>query len=370
VVVGAEGGGDGGDASGPGGPNVQLALSYEHSCAIRNGELYCWGANDNGQLGVGSLANEIPRPTRVGTAGDWTWVSTGGLHTCGIRGGALYCWGENAQGELGMGPDVGNVLEPQLVGTGWTSVSCAQNSTCGIQSDGSVWCWGGNDRGEAGIPSVTDEQLPIRVALAGAWQTVISGANYTVALGPAGYAMWGGNEEGQAGSGVYGPIDIPPSIVNFGFAIASIVVGNEHDCTTDAGGVVRCWGDNRSGQIGNGTLPNDQLTPAIIDVGGVPDLLAAGGFTTCAVRAGELRCWGNNEQGQLGLGDSGLGTERTLPTRVGTATDWHLVQPGVNHTCGVRDDGLYCWGDNRRGQLGTGTVQASPQPVPVGPIVF
>lgn len=78
-----------------------------------------------------------------------------------------------------------------------------------------------------------------------------------------------------------------------------------------------------------------------------------GEYMTCAIATdGALHCWGDNSGGQLGLGDDGPGTERLVPHRVGTATNWTAVAGGQFHTCGLRGTELYCWGMNEDGQLG------------------
>ena len=94
-------------------PETQVALaepvssastSWFHSCAIvQGGELYCWGRNVEGQLGTGTTAEVVPTPTRVGDDNDWSHVTVGRFHTCALRGGAPYCWGKNERGQLGIG---------------------------------------------------------------------------------------------------------------------------------------------------------------------------------------------------------------------------------------------------------------------------
>ena len=72
------------------------------TCGVKGvGSLFCWGINDNGQLGIGSTDSQ-DHPVQVGTASNWTSISAGGYQSAGLRtGGALYTWGANGEGQLG-----------------------------------------------------------------------------------------------------------------------------------------------------------------------------------------------------------------------------------------------------------------------------
>ncbi len=348
---------------------AHLAIGDAHTCAIRGGALYCWGLNNAGQCGVGSTATQLV-PARVGTDADWTWISASNENTCGVRAGALYCWGQNSAGEVGIGPDAGDVLSPARVGTSstWLSVELGEHQACGLQLDGSVWCWGSNDMGEIGVPGPTRQRTPLMVAIGDGWRQLLVGYKWGAAVGPGGYLMWGSNEEGQRGDGSMSGTNIAPSAVELGFAPASIVGGDEHVCAIDGGGGVRCWGDNRAGQLASGTPPNDTYAPALAAVPVSPRLLALGGYSTCAItQLGALLCWGSNDFGELGNGITGVDT--SVPTAVGPATDWTAVAIGLDHACGERGGALYCWGRNNDGQLGLGT-QGDPVPTPTTPLAF
>jgi alpha-tubulin suppressor-like RCC1 family protein len=89
----------------------------------------------------------------------------------------------------------------------------------------------------------------------------------------------------------------------------------------------------------------------------------------CATSAGALHCWGGNLAGQLGLGTSGAGTERSVPTRVGSGTTWSTLGAGDEHICGTLGTDLFCWGDNMDGQIGTGDMVNRPTPTRAGTVV-
>src|SRR5690606_13876682 len=104
----------------------------------------CWGRGAEGQIGNGSYSFELDTPQLV--AGDgrpWTHIAAGGYHTCAIRGGELWCWGGG--GDARGDPDLPfRVVTPVHIGTDtdWARVVAGDNHSCGLKLDGSLWCWG------------------------------------------------------------------------------------------------------------------------------------------------------------------------------------------------------------------------------------
>jgi len=125
-----------------------------------------------------------------------------------------------------------------------------------------------------------------------------------------------------------------------------------------SGRSLACWGDNGSGQLGDGTrirrLQATDITPGTAWAG-----LAAGGAQTCAIDDATLtlHCWGNNVAGQVG---DGTVEDRLVPTPIRPDLDWLAVDPSGFHTCGLSATGdLMCWGDAGVGGLGDGTAWRS-----------
>lgn len=129
------------------------------TCGIRSpGTLWCWGDNSAGQLGDGTTtAQGTPGPQQVGSASDWTAVSTGGGFTCGLEGtSSLSCWGDNHYGELGNA-SMDQKLSPTPVvdlysGHSWVGgIDAGGAHACGVRDDHTLWCWGWGDSGQLGV---------------------------------------------------------------------------------------------------------------------------------------------------------------------------------------------------------------------------
>lgn len=128
--------------------------SYSHACGIRNGDLYCWGLNDYGQLGLGDTSSRSV-PTKVTAIADtWTQIAVGTFTTCGITSGKrMYCWGRNQSGMLGQGDNVQRNTPTQVgSNTDWDRISIA-NNVLGHRENGTLWTWGPN---AANVPIQAD----------------------------------------------------------------------------------------------------------------------------------------------------------------------------------------------------------------------
>ena len=143
-----------------------------------------------------------------------------------------------------------------------------------------------------------------------------------------------------------------------------ISAGTQHSCalTSLSGGGVRCWGENLSGQLGDGTF-TDRWTPT--DVPGLSGVsaIAAGGTHTCALIASNrgVVCWGGNAVGQLGNGTGGtsLTPVSVLDVSSTPITGVVSISAGLNHTCALFETGgVQCWGWGVAGQLGDGSFSS------------
>jgi hypothetical protein len=129
-------------------PANQASTGNFNSCAISNGNVYCWG--ENSSIGNGGTAgpNLIATPVSAFQSGTATKVSVGYDHACVVDAGFLYCWGSNAFGQLGVGGSVQPIPVP-VAGPGVSDVSAGYYTTCAIVNNG-VQCWGKNSNGQVG----------------------------------------------------------------------------------------------------------------------------------------------------------------------------------------------------------------------------
>lgn len=179
---------------------------------------------------------------------------------------------------------------------------------------------------------------------------------------------WGDNASGQLGNGTSAtvaqsrtPVDVS-EITN----ATAIATGLSYACALLEGGQVKCWGSNASGQLGNATTI-DSSTPVDVSTITNATAISTGGDHTCALlSSGHIKCWGNNNSGQLGNATT---TNSSTPLDVSTITNATAITTGAGHSCALLPSGqVKCWGSNVYGQLGDGTTTSSSTPVDVSEI--
>ena len=200
-----------------------ISLGKYHTCAILDDDsLKCWGYNGSGQLGDGTTTRRST-PTAV-DLGDGRMAKAIGLrreHTCAILDDdSLKCWGDNEYGQLGKGTSTRQIATTVDLGNMRTakSIITEKSHTCSILDDDSLKCWGYNGSGRLGDGTTTDRHSPTSVNL------------------------------------------------GVGRTAKAIELGNEHTCTILDDDSLRCWGDNGSGQLGDGTTTN-RHSPTVVNLG-------------------------------------------------------------------------------------------------------
>lgn len=392
--------GEPGDVAKAGGSAVtMLAAGRTHVCALRqSGEVWCWGSNAKGQRGDGARQAAITA-TRVNGFGDAVEIAAGDHHTCvRRRGGSVMCWGDGSSGQLGQGQASAGSPRPVLVRgiAAATEIVAGGDQTCARESTG-IRCWGSDRAGQLGgqTPGIVAAPRELRAVRSGE-PLVFGRAHACVLRGDRSVLCWGDNAAGQLGDGtmtsrsraarvvslpavetlaafddrtcgasgsaVYcwgraaasGDAEPRPRRVDLPAAVKRLELGRRHTCATLDDGRVACFGANDRGQLGNG---NQQPTAQVAIVGGLAAVreLAVVSETSCVVLAGaDVRCWGSDADGVLGNGLP-AGTLPHEPARVAEVDDAIAVASGDDFSCAVRRSGqLWCWGGDRRGQLGDG----------------
>ena len=248
-----------------------IELGKNHSCAIFNAEVVCWGENESGQTNVPELSN----PTQV---------SAGSEHTCALDDSGVVCWGNNEHGQV----DVPVLSNP-------TQISSGYDNTCSIDATGLV-CWGSNYSNKSNVPFLSN---PTEVS---------TGGSHTCALDDSGMVCWGygwwfhdmpelSNPRQVSLGGSHSCVLDDSGVICRGDSYrgqadvpelsnpTQISAGSEHTCALDDSGVV-CWGKNWVGQANVPELVN-------------PAQVSAGTDHTCALDETGIVCWGSNSAGQV-----------------------------------------------------------------------
>ncbi len=353
-----------------------LAAGRDFTCAVMsNSGVKCWGNNEHGQLGNGLRVN-TNHPVAVTGLADVTAITAGWGHVCALtRGGGVKCWGYNANGELGNGKntDSNKPVDVQGLASGVAAIDSGDDHTCAVMESGGLKCWGINTYGQLADWTKTSRTVPVDSPwFGGGVADVAAGWGHTCVRTTEAWAKcWGNNEYGQLGFGKLTDIHLPAEdVVNLSAKILDVTADGGQTCALIAGGGAYCWGNNRYGQLGDGTFQKQYAPVPVAGLGSGVVRLEAGWNHTCAVvGGGELRCWGWNYFGQLG---DGTALNRNTPARVQFLTDGTKeIALGWGHSCVLTELGMAkCWGANASGQLGDGTWTDSKVPLTVLDLIY
>ena len=314
------------------GPGLtRLSAGFVQTCGVTtSGAAYCWGNNNQGELGDGgSSPFGSSSPVAVSGGLSFATVSASIKHSCGVTtSGAAYCWGGNEFGQLGNGASVIYTYTPVAVSGGLSFATVSGGSgffTCGVTTSGAAFCWGANFFGELGNGSTTGPQTCTSV-----------------------------------------PVPVPcsttPVAVSGGLSFATVSAGDGVTCGVTTGGAAYCWGNG--GGLGSTSYSSDYTTPVAVSGGLSFASVSTAGSHTCGVTtSGAAYCWGVNTDGELGNGST---TTSLTPVAVSGGLSFATLSADANFTCGVTTSGAaYCWGSNVFGQLGNGSTTNSLTPVAV-----
>ncbi len=357
---------------------VDVGTGTLHVCAIDEyGSMYCWGWDYYGQLGIGyktdlaqTSLHEIEDP-----AGDkWVSVDGGKGHTCAVdSGGNLYCWGYNNNNQVGQEDTSVNFLYPVVVsGSGnrfWTKVDSGYYFACAMDNESKLWCWGDNPYGQ--LPtSDTHSFFPLEVTNGDGspWASFSAGYDHACAIDYNGSLWcWGRNNYGQIGNGrggdnsdVYSVSAVSPVKIyvpgNQALHWKTVSTNSYHTCAIDENDSLWCWGMGRYGALGRGSRYDSNVPVKVDELEASRwNAVASGGDYTCGVDGeGSLLCWGRNNYGQLGLGIESISkTDYPVLVKNRFQRPWKRVAIGGVNSYGLDVDGnWYGWGGNMFGSLG------------------
>ena len=331
------------------------AAGNEHTCIIRDGNVWCTGSNSRGQLGNGTTTRAIAfAPSLMTNA---IQLSANTHSTCAVRSDAtLWCWGQivSALDPLTVPPAIVRTDSPvpvQVPLSGVINVAVGANHSCATLVDRSLWCWGLGVSGQLGDGTKTNTAVPVRAGI----DAVISadvGLAHTCAVRSTGSVWcWGSNQYRRLGLRSSASQPVPVNVPNVRATL--VTTGDSFTCIASTTKRVQCWGRNNYAQLGLTSGPS-RYTPVTIRVKS-PVALSAGSEFACALtEVGTTWCWGRNRFGQLANGTS---IRKAAPQKVIASTavgTLNSLTTGSSHACGIASvtSGMWCWGLGVHGQLG------------------
>lgn len=239
-----------------------ISAGNGHSLALKtNGTLWSWGNNFAGQLGDGSTVSKNS-PIQVGTETNWVLISAGGSHSLATKSdGTLWSWGYNNNYQLGLNPITNinkNIPTKISTITNCQNISAGVSSSSIVKSDGTLWSWGSNNYGQLGIGSISIlyKETPTKIGALTNWKNISVG-NHVLAVKTDGTLwVWGNNSNIQLGSILPGQLESMPLKIGTSSDWKYLSTGLNHSIGIKNNGELWSWGNNASGELGDGTYVN------------------------------------------------------------------------------------------------------------------
>jgi len=356
------------------------------------GELWCWGENTNGQLGLNSTVN-YSSPVQVGSLTDWATPGAGDQISFTVKtDGTLWSWGSDSSGVLGHETNYVAKSSPTQVGslTDWFRVSAGFGWSCAIKTDGTLWSWGSGLMGRSGQDDLIARSSPVQVGSLTNWKGESSAdltAGWPLKMSAASYGgliikddgtlwSWGSNAGGHYAGGRGGllgqgdRVDRSSPVQVGSLTDWEAMPGGEiafHIWVVKDDGTLWAWGNDNYGGLGLNTVNVHVSSPTQVGSLTTWKQSACGFYNSYATKTdGTLWACGRNQtQGALGDGTT---INRSSPVQVGSDTDWEVVQNTWEGGRAIKTNGtMHLWGSGYYGQLGQNTNELnSSSPVQLG----
>ncbi|MGB3643542.1 MAG: hypothetical protein WBA15_03605 [Mesorhizobium sp.] len=300
---------------------ADITTGNVHSCGLTTtGDVYCWGTSNYGQLGDGGTYSSSLVPVAVSGGQSFAKISAGYYSACGITTeGEAYCWGHGDVGQIGNGAptQVKNAI-PVAVSGGhsFANISVGDTTSCGITTTGDAYCWGEGYDGQFGNGTSSSSPFPVLVSGEYKFAEISAGGTHVCGIATSGDAYcWGNGAYGQLGNGSTSDSLVPIAVAG-GHLFAKISVDYYTSCGITTDGDAYCWGRGHVGQLGDGNAGGSgfgnidnihtSFVPVAVLGGHSFSQISIGGNTTvCGITTDKVAyCWGNGSYGQLGKGNT------------------------------------------------------------------
>lgn len=349
-----------------------IAAGRSHTTSVRtDGTVWVWGTGQDGQLADGNtgIGVQALTPVQVGGLENVNTIADGNGFVYAVKAdGTVWGWGYNALSQLGDGTTTSRSHPVQAVGlTNVKSVDAGNFYGAAVKTDGTVWHWGASQALVSNLFGTFP--TPVQLQGIGNVSAIAAGGNHLIML-KSDKTVWGvgANDSGQLGDGTTINRQAPVQVTGL-TNVVRIAAGGEFSVALKDDGTVWAWGINRNGALGPGGGSIDFTAhPAPIKVTGLPteitEISAGNEFVLAVASNGSVWSWGNNGSGQLGQGPD-FGANST-PQQISNLSSVVAVAAGYEHGVALKNDGsVWTWGRNFEGELGDGSTTKRTSPVRV-----
>jgi alpha-tubulin suppressor-like RCC1 family protein len=332
-----------------------------------------WGANASGQVGDGGV-EQADTPQLVSGLSFVTAVAGGARHSLALLAdGTVMAWGGNEFGQLGDGEETASFLPVPVEGLkDVKAIAAGANFSLALLRNGTVMAWGGNEYGQLGDGSMEEAEGPVAVRGLTEATAIAAGGEHALALLASGKVMaWGEGEHGQLGDGKGRSSDVPVAVYGLTDATA-IAAGGLHSLAVLGDGTVKAWGGDGFGQLANSSVEEEgeegekrsEMPVSVEGVSGATAVAAGAHHSLALLSNGTIMGWGEDKYGELGNGST---SREEAPVAVSRLSGVSAISAGGEHSLALLSNGtVMAWGEDKFGELGDGSAgESSDVPVAV-----
>jgi uncharacterized delta-60 repeat protein len=319
------------------------------------GVLYATGANNSGQLGNGTNIDSNVT-IEINSSANLIDIVAGNKFSLGLDSlGDVYSWGDNTDGQLGINSTTveDRLQKMQAIDTPIEQIFTTHASSFALDVYGRVWVVGENAEGERADANTTDALLPFVIDTLPPMAMIATGRRHILGLGMDGkvYA-WGENGDGQIGDGTI--VDATTPVVHELKDIVSVITGNENSFALRSDGRYYAWGLNTDGQLGMGDTSVYNVPTLSPETLNITKLSAGENFTVAMTNDGKIHSVGSNTNKELGVSGS---PDVSSFIQIASSTNWIDISAGHEDAFAIdSNEDSYVWGNNGDGALGLGTT--------------
>ena len=339
---------------------LDLCGSINHTVILNeNNELYSWGSNSVGQLGIGST-EESSGINRIELE-NIIKIECGDFFNLALDiNGNVYSWGYNSCGQLGTG-DTENRDKPYKIHqlSEIKDIMCDGNYAMAISKNNELWVWGNNYYGQLGLGHNDNVITPTR--------SYFTNINQVYPGYDSLFVIDNDQQLWCAGDNLYGQLGINSNILNINKPtkvkdisnVISISRSNYHIVALTSNNILYSWGNNNYGQLGQGHTNNLNIPTHINGLFNIIEVAATNDCTYALRNDGQVFSFGNNDKGQLGIPNV---PSISTPTNINLKEKVLKISSGYDYAFAIGNENVYAWGSNEYGQLGIGTLSDCFEP--------
>lgn len=340
---------------------IAVSAGGQHSMALTaDSRVWTWGRDDNGgQLGDGQSrrGTRLALPSRIPMLHEQAMISAGGAFSLSLGSdGNLWAWGRNPYGQLGIGTTKNESTPVQVpIDAELIDIAAGGVHALGLDAEGQVWGWGNNELGSTGVAAPEHQLRPVIVPDFDRVIAVATGGQSMALRDDGTVWVWGAAQFSGMEDWNRRELNIPVQLPELEDIIA-IANGNGRGMALTANGRVWTWEYGRS-QKRPSEMPG---------LSGIVSISMSGNHWLCLDQEGQVWAWGENDTGQLGDGLAGHDFGRLEPAPVVSLEDIAAISAGFGYNLVLTADGrVWAWGENLFGQLGDGSTETSPLPIQI-----